>query len=154
VAGKNTARRLHSLHTSRQSATLKSITIATHPEIFQHDRNRLEGGNEMIEELIALIGEDAFSKLSCVFGGGKLYIGATENMVQKLAIVVGGDAAQKMIQAYSGGWIDIPKHTAAKIALRDKRITQDYDTGVTLRQLAQKYELSERQICYVLKKPL
>lgn len=108
----------------------------------------------MIEELIALIGEGAFVNLSCVFGGQKLYIGTTENTLQKLTIVVGREAAEKMIKAYSGGWITIPKHTAASIALRNKRIIQDCDAGATIRQLVQKYELSDRQISYVLKKPL
>jgi len=108
----------------------------------------------MIDELIALIGEDAFSNLACVFGGGKLYIGATENTIQKLTVVVGREAADKIIKAYSGGWIEVPKHNAAALLIRNKQIIQDYDFGVTLRQLSQKYELSERQICYVLKKPL
>lgn len=108
----------------------------------------------MIDELIALIGEEAFIKLACVFGGTKLYIGASENMMRKLTIVVGEEAAHKMIREYSGGWIDVPKHTAAELAARNRRIAQDCDAGTTLRQLAQKYELSERQICYVLKKPI
>jgi len=71
-----------------------------------------------------------------------------------LSVVMGEEAAHKMIKAYSGGWINIPKHTAAELALRNKHIAQDCDAGITIRQLAQKYELSERQICYVLKKPL
>lgn len=108
----------------------------------------------MIDELIALIGEEAFIKLACVFGGGKLYVGASENTVRKLTIVVGEEAAHKMIREYSGGWVDVPKHTAAELALRNGRIAQDYDMGITLRQLAQKYELSERQICYIMKKPI
>lgn len=108
----------------------------------------------MIDELIALIGEEAFANLACVFGGTKLYVGASENMMRKLTIVVGEEAAHKMIHAYSGGWIDIPKYTSPELALRNRRIVQDYDAGITLRQLVQKYELSERQICNVLKKPL
>jgi len=108
----------------------------------------------MIDELIALIGKEAFIKLACVFGGGKLYIGATENTVKKLTIVVGEEAGRKLILEYSGGWIDVPKRTAAELTLRNRRIAQDYDAGITLRQLVQKFELSERQICNVLKKPI
>jgi len=108
----------------------------------------------MIDELIALIGEEAFIKLACVFGGGKLYIGATENTVKKLTVVIGSEAAHKMIQAYSGGWISVPKHSTAELALRNKQIIQDCDAGITIRQLAQKYELTDRQICNVLKKPI
>ena len=108
----------------------------------------------MIDELIALIGEDAFIKLACVFGGGKLYIGATENTLKKLSIVIGDEAAHKMIKAYSGGWINVPKHTSAAIALRNKQIIQDCDAGFTILQLAQKYELTDRQICYIMKKPI
>ena len=108
----------------------------------------------MIDELIALIGEEAFIKLACVFGGGNLYIGATENTVKKLTIVVGEEAAHKMIRAYSGGWIDVPKYIAAELATRNRRIAQDCDAGLSLNELARKYELSQRQICYVLKKPI
>lgn len=108
----------------------------------------------MRDELIALIGEEAFVNLTCVFGGTKLYVGASENMLRKLTIVVGEEAAHKMIRAYSGGWIAISKYTTPEIVLRNRRIVQDYDAGITLRELAQKYELTDRQICNVLKKPL
>ncbi|MDD2894354.1 MAG: Mor transcription activator family protein [Halothiobacillaceae bacterium] len=108
----------------------------------------------MIDELIALLGEEAFIKLALVFGGSKQYIGTTPAAEARLTVVMGSEAANKMINAYSGGWIDIPKHTAAELELRNKRIIQDYDSGITLRQLAQKYELSERRICSVLKKTL
>lgn len=57
----------------------------------------------MIEELIALVGEDAFINLVCVFGGGQLYIGTTENMVRKLTIVMGSEAAHKMIRLIRAG---------------------------------------------------
>jgi len=108
----------------------------------------------MIDEFIALVGEDAFIKLACVFGGGKLYIGDTEHMVQKLTIVMGDEAAHKMIQAYKGGWINVPKHTSAALAVRNRQIIQDCDAGFTMRQLAQKYELTDRRIYYIMKKPI
>jgi len=107
----------------------------------------------MIEELIALVGEDAFIKLACVFGGGKLYIGATERTMEKLTIVMGDEAAHKMIKAYSGGWLSVPKHTSAALAARNRQIIQDCDAGFTMLQLAQKYELSDRQIYLIMKKP-
>lgn len=108
----------------------------------------------MIDELIALIGEEAFLNLVCVFGGGKLYIGAKENGVRKLTIVMGSEAAHKMIQAYGGGWINVPRHTAAALASRNKQIIKDCDAGLTMRQLASKYELTDRQIYMIMKKPI
>jgi Mor family transcriptional regulator len=107
----------------------------------------------MIEELITLVGEEAFIKLAGVFGGEKYYVGATEAAVRKLTIVMGSEPAKKMIDAYSGGWIDVPKYTAAAIILRDKQIIQDCDAGLSIRQLARKYELTARHISNVLKKP-
>jgi Mor family transcriptional regulator len=106
----------------------------------------------MIEELIALLGNEAFAKLACVFGGAKLYVGKTENQKKKLTIVIGNEAAKKLVKAYAGGWIDVPKDAASGIDLRNKNIVQDCDANLTLNQLASKYELSQRQICNILKK--
>ena len=107
----------------------------------------------MIEELIALVGFDAFVKLACVFGGTKFYVGLNENTEKKLIVVMGFEAAKKMMQAYPAQWIYVPKHTSAAINSRNQLIAQDCDTGLSISQLAIKYELSQRQISYILKKP-
>jgi hypothetical protein len=83
----------------------------------------------MIDELIALVGEEAFIKLAIVFGGSKQYIGETQASEARLTVVMGAEAARKMIQTYSGGWINIPKHTQAEITLRNKHIIQDAYSG-------------------------
>ena len=108
----------------------------------------------MIEELIALIGEEAFIRFACVFGGRQHYIGATVEAESRLIVVVGKEAAAKIIKAYSGGSIYIPKHFAAGQMIRNKCIIQDFDAGLSIQTLSQKYELSDRQISYILKKPL
>lgn len=107
----------------------------------------------MIEELIALVGFDAFVKLACVFGGTKLYVGLNENTEKKLIVVMGSEAAKKMMHAYPAQWIYVPKYTSSAIYTRNKLIARDCDAGLSLNQLAMKYELSQRQICYILKKP-
>lgn len=108
----------------------------------------------MIAELIALIGEEAFIKIACVFGGTKIYISSTEETKQRLDVVLGSESADKLIEAYHGSWIDIPRQAATKLLLRNKAIVKDYDEGFSPRQIALKFELSERRIWSILGKPL
>lgn len=107
----------------------------------------------MTEELILLLGIDAFVKFSCVFGGTKFYVGVNENTEKKLTVVMGVEAAKKLIKAYSEAWIYVPKYSSVVINSRNALIVQDCDAGLTLNELARKYELSQQQICYILKKP-
>lgn len=107
----------------------------------------------MTEELIALIGVDAFVKLACVLGGTKLYIGLGESTEKKLTVLMGSEACKKIMQAYPSQWLYVPKYTTSLINSRNKLIALDCDAGLSLNQLAMKYELTQRQICYILKKP-
>ena len=108
----------------------------------------------MIAELIALIGEEAFIKLACVFGGTKIYISSTEETKQRMDVVIGSKLSDKLIKTYHSSWIDIPRQAATKLLLRNKAIVKDFDDGFSPRQIALKFELSERQIWNILGKPL
>ena len=53
--------------------------------------------NSVTEDLLNLIGEDAFTRLCMVFGGTRLHIANSERSLQRLTVVVGSDNAQKLM---------------------------------------------------------
>lgn len=100
-------------------------------------------------KLLDLIGEDALTRLCIVFGGVKLYISNSEQLRHKLEIIVGAAAAEKIIEAYPGESIEIPNLKPLAFEKRKRDILADRET-TTVRDLAMKYDLTERQIRNVL----
>lgn len=102
-----------------------------------------------MEKLWDLIGEDALTRLCIVFGGVKLYVSNSEQLRHKLEIIVGADAAQKIIEAYPGESIEIPNLKPLVLEKRNRGIFADRES-MTMRELAMKYDLTERQIRSIL----
>jgi len=71
--------------------------------------------------------------------------------LKDLAELVGVEAALLIAERYAGTYIKIPKCDGLRRDVRNKRIRADYDTGrYTLRSLALKYKLTDRQITNIL----
>lgn len=70
---------------------------------------------------------------------------------RELAEVVGMDAFRKLVKAYGGtSWMYVPKADSVIIPARDALIRREYD-GTNARQLANKWNLSERYILEIVK---
>ena len=98
------------------------------------------------QELLNLIGDDAFTRLCMVFGGMRLYVANTPRSRQRLNIVVGEDMAEKIIFNYQGNRFNLPMLSSLEINRRHQAIIQDFKSGMSKQEIAIKYEITTRQV--------
>lgn len=72
--------------------------------------------------------------------------------MKRIAELVGVENMFKLSREFGGLVIFIPKLDAFEREMRDVIIRREYDCGKTVRDLAKKYDLTVRQIYYILKK--
>jgi Mor family transcriptional regulator len=68
---------------------------------------------------------------------------------KELAETIGLDAAEKLARRMGGQAVYIPKADSIEIMLRNEQIAKEF-TGSNYRELAQKYDLSERHVRHIL----
>ena len=105
----------------------------------------------VLEDIKELIGWPATQALLEAFGGQTISIPGRSSAA--LSQVVGPDAAAKLSARYGGAQLYIAKTYRRAWPERNQRILRDYQSGVPVRRLAQKYELSDRQIRNILNSP-
>jgi len=98
------------------------------------------------QELLNLIGDDAFTRLCTVFGGTKLHISNSDRSRKRLNIIVGEENAGKMIFHFDGVTLTMPMLSSFEIKKRHKAIIEDANNGMSHRSIAMKYDLSDRQV--------
>jgi len=81
-----------------------------------------------------------------VFGGTRLYIADSERSRQRLAVIIGETLAEKMIAQYKGQSLNLPRLSTLEIEKRKQAILADHQNGMSNRDLAMKYEMTERHI--------
>ena len=98
------------------------------------------------QELLNLIGEDAFTRLCAVFGGTRLHISNSVRSRQRLNVIVGENLADKLIFHYQGIALDLPMLSGLEIRKRHHAIINDRANGMSSRDVALKYDLTDRQV--------
>lgn len=122
---------------------------------------------QTIHEIIAAIGEEAADKLVKRYGGALLPVGKGKVMTERFAELIdtiGEQSARELCGFFCHEDIYIPICQKAEIAVRDYKITADFDRMTTQEKplsatravefLAPKYGVSNRMIWNILKKPL
>jgi len=98
------------------------------------------------QELLNLIGDDAFTRLCTVFGGTKLHISNSERSRKRLNIIVGEENAAKLIFHFDGVALTLPMLSSLEIRKRHQAIIADAKSGMSHRDIAMKYDLTDRQV--------
>ena len=98
------------------------------------------------QEVLNLIGEDAFTKLCMVFGGTRLHISNSQRSRQRLNVIVGEDSAEKIIFNHQGTALTLPMLSSLEIKRRHLEIIEDFKSGMSQRDIAIKYDLTDRQV--------
>lgn len=70
-----------------------------------------------------------------------------------IADLIGIDGAKALSKTFGGTTVYIPKLSTLSIQVRNRQICGEYDSGVKVKQLSAKYDLSDRQIWSILKTP-
>jgi len=104
-----------------------------------------------LRDIADLIGLPGTLKLVETYGGVRLYVPKKLDADHKLAQLIGLEHAAKLAATYGGELhFDIPRAVEATRAARDRSIRADQASGSTHRELALKYNLTERQIRNIL----
>lgn len=70
-----------------------------------------------------------------------------------LAELVGIDAFKKLVEVYGGSSVlYVPNFTNLRVTVRDRQLMQEYHSGKTVKQLARKYQLSERRVRQIIQR--
>lgn len=98
------------------------------------------------QAFLSLIGEDAFTRLCAVFGGTRLHVSNSIRSRQRLNVIVGKDNAEKIIFDYQGIALTLPMLSSLEIKKRHQAIIKDFENGMSQRDIAMKYDLTDRQV--------
>jgi hypothetical protein len=102
-----------------------------------------------MDEILKAIGEPAATLLTDTFGGGTFYIPEKcdeTGVFNEIVMVIGQTAADIMVKVAGGELVCIPKLFAAKLQRRNEEIFNARRGGASVRELALKYRISQRQI--------
>jgi hypothetical protein len=102
--------------------------------------------NSPSQDILNLIGDEAFTRLCMVFGGTRLPIADSERSRQRLSVVVGEALAEKIIHHYRGEALEIPKLSNLEVAKRHQAIINDMAGGMSTKTAAIKYDMTQRSI--------
>lgn len=105
----------------------------------------------LLREMVALIGMQATLAIVQHYGGVRLYVPITMTPEHILARQIGADAAFKLSGEYGGlDHFYIPRAAVALRSARNTEIVDKFVKGVTLRQLALSYGMTERGVTKIL----
>lgn len=96
------------------------------------------------QKLLKLIGEDAASALSAVFGGGRMYVPKFIGAHHPISEAVGPKAAAIVAAEYGGGHIDIPMSLGKRA-----QIVQLIEGGKSVPEICRRVGVSRRHVFYV-----
>ena len=111
---------------------------------------------KLISELINLIGFEPALKIFVNYSGGHLCIPLYKSTTGELEQLIGDEAFKKISLRYGSEVILLPSASKfindQKIKIRDYAIFNDWKNGVTQRDIALKYSLTERTINTIISK--
>ena len=114
--------------------------------------------SETVDELVRTIGLDATNKLIKGYGGKQLQIPAGSGRAGAFSAwldeELGTVAAGALRQGFGGERLTVPIGYAQALDARNREIVADYDGGMAILPLIQKYRLTERQLRTILNRPL
>lgn len=115
-----------------RSFVLSRARAANYPGVFQ--------------EVVQLIGEEAAAKLVAQYGGVRLYIPGKLSPKHPLRELLGQEIAQQLCGEFAGLAVEIPRGHMSQIARRNRLIMADRAAGMSQRERALKYHVTERTI--------
>jgi hypothetical protein len=112
----------------------------------------------LVDDLVRAIGYEATQALIKGFGGKQVRVpdgsGRDGAFCAWLDEQLGTVAAAALKQAFGGERLTVPFDYAEALNARNRSIVADYDAGMGMLDLIQKYRRTERQLRTILNQPL
>jgi hypothetical protein len=97
-----------------------------------------------MDTLIALIGIAAARNLAVIYGGTRFYFSESPHCLLRLTVMMSEESARKLIAEFKGATIEIPLYADAIKKERNEEMRADQDSGMSIREIALKHEITER----------
>ena len=104
----------------------------------------------MIDTLNELIGIDAARNLAVIYGGTRFQFSESQLCLLRLTVIMSEESARKLIAEFKGATIEIPRYTDAIRKERAAEAKADQDSGMSVREIALKHEMTERNARMIL----
>ncbi len=106
------------------------------------------------QELLNLIGDEAFGRLCKAFGGDYLHITCKSARLQhRLDVLVGENIAEKIISAFESSDVYLPRVEEFVIKKRNRNITEYAKRGMREGEIALVYGLTESEVRGIVSDP-
>lgn len=102
-----------------------------------------------LRELAEQCGSDVALRLLGEYGGCHVVVPREIHPDHPIALRLGLQAARAICRTYAGEILTIPKADEARRHIRNQAIRTHRREGVSLRDLARMFDLTERQICTI-----
>ena len=99
---------------------------------------------KMIDTLNNMIGIDAARNLAVIYGGTRFYFGDSKLCYLRLTVMMCEERARKLIAEFKGATIEIPRYADAIRKDRAEEVRADQGSGMSIRDIALKHEMTER----------
>lgn len=100
----------------------------------------------VLRELAAQLGVAPITRLVEAHGGTRIYVPHAVDEEHRLVAVLGLAPARALCAALGGDYLDVPRCLRAAKHLRDQALIRDARAGMTQRELALKYGMTERNV--------
>jgi len=104
----------------------------------------------VLQDLLSALGEDGLMRLLGQYGGVRLYVPRRITPEHALTRALGWETAQALCQFAGSGELRVPTGRHWRARARHAQIHALRAQGMSLRELARRFVLSERHICAVL----
>lgn len=125
--------------------------------LYRHDLGGVVNRCELADTIIDTIGFTAASRFFSHYGGIEVKIptgkGKPGLFVTRLIDLLGEEGYQKLTAVFGGESISVPKGKAAALIVRNRKIVEQYGSGISVNDLARHYDLTTRQIRTILGRP-
>lgn len=113
---------------------------------FALSRSREANYPGVFQEVGQKIGDEATAKLVAQYGGTRLYIPYKLKLEHPLSQLLGQEVSQQLSSEFGGMTVEISRAVMLQIGQRNELILADRAAGMSQRQLARKFNLTERTI--------
>ncbi|WP_434147942.1 Mor transcription activator family protein [Methylocaldum gracile subsp. desertum] len=109
----------------------------------------------VLQEIASLVGPENAVKIARAYGGVRLYVPRRMKPDHPLAELVGFENARALSTAFGGlPHFDIPQVYRLLLEARNRAILKDRSQGMSVRELALKYRLTEKHVHNIQKTAL
>lgn len=103
-----------------------------------------------LAEVADAVGLSAALALVLHAGGTRVYVPEELDSTHRLVHWLGIEAAERLADLFGGETLDVPRCQAGARAVRDRRIREQRHAGTSIRDLALRYQLTERQVYTII----